>query len=425
MNKLHADWPEWEDDPVHATNDTSGAPTSLRATPFEWIDPNKIPRRDWLYGRHLIRKYVSTTISPGGLGKSSLMIVEALAMTSGRPLLGERVHGKPMRVWYWNGEDDNEETQRRTVAAAIHHGLTPDDFASRLWTDTGREQDISIASIVSGQIVLNDTLLAELEAEILARQIDAFIVDPFVASHGVSENDNMGVNAVVRALARVAGRCNCAIELVHHVRKPGGGNTAPTDVNDARGASSLIGGVRSARVLNVMSKDESELLGVEPSDRFSYFRVDNGKSNLAKRTDQATWRQIVSVDLGNGGLALDSSDHVGVVTEFKLPNGFENLPSNAADIAQDVALRNPQARYDKRSGDWFGHMVGPAVNISSMEKSGAATLSKLIDMWISNGTLIKSMAQDGGRKMREFIAAPSEIQSHPTTSVYDDDDCPF
>ena len=60
----------------------------ITATPFEWRDPSTIPPRQWLFGRHLIRKFMSCTIAPGGLGKSSLVLVEAVSMASGRNLTG-------------------------------------------------------------------------------------------------------------------------------------------------------------------------------------------------------------------------------------------------------------------------------------------------------------------------------------------------
>ena len=65
-------------------------------TPFQWVEPALIPPRPWLYGRHLLRKQVSVTFAPGGVGKSSNSIVEALAMASGKPIAGEWVQG-PLR----------------------------------------------------------------------------------------------------------------------------------------------------------------------------------------------------------------------------------------------------------------------------------------------------------------------------------------
>jgi hypothetical protein len=60
----------------------------IKATPFVWIDPAAIPRRQWLYGRHYVRKYISETIAPGAYGKSTLVMTEALAIATGQALLG-------------------------------------------------------------------------------------------------------------------------------------------------------------------------------------------------------------------------------------------------------------------------------------------------------------------------------------------------
>lgn len=402
-------------------------PTTPRvtATPFQWADPQDIPRRPRLYGDHLFRKFTSLLVSPGGLGKSSLALVEALAMTSGRAILkdDQPKTPDPLTVWYWNGEDPQEETQRRVVAAAKHHGLKPSDFASRLYTDTGRETQITLGQMQRGEITLDESLFEALENEIIARGIDVFTLDPFVSSHRMGENDNNAIDAIVKRLNRLADRCNCAVELVHHVRKPAGGSSVATDVNDARGASALLGAVRSARVLNVMSEDIADLAKIDTNDRFSYFSVSSGKSNMSKRTGDSKWRFLHDFDLCNG--SVDESDHVGVVEYFRPPDGLSDVPDNAAAIAQDVATRHPEARYDRRSGDWFGHFVGPAIGMSSIEKNPAAVLSKLIDKWLASGVLIKRMAQDQNRKMREFIASPDDIQpaQHFTAEV--DDDCPF
>src|SRR5262245_43866018 len=59
----------------------------IEFTPFVLRPPHLVPRREWLYGRHYIRKYCSATIATGGLGKSSLVLVEAVAAASGRRLL--------------------------------------------------------------------------------------------------------------------------------------------------------------------------------------------------------------------------------------------------------------------------------------------------------------------------------------------------
>ena len=65
-------------------------------------------------------------------------------MASGRALLGIKPVQK-VRVWYWNGEDPEEETDRRLAAACPHFGIRPEEINGYLFTDSGREMPIKIA----------------------------------------------------------------------------------------------------------------------------------------------------------------------------------------------------------------------------------------------------------------------------------------
>ena len=118
---------------------------AITATPFIWRDPANLPPRRWIYGKHYIRQYVTCTMAPGGVGKTSLAIVEALAMASGKPLTWH-APSERARVWYWNGEDPREELDRRIMAAMLHYRLTPEDIDGYLFTDIGREMPIIIAT---------------------------------------------------------------------------------------------------------------------------------------------------------------------------------------------------------------------------------------------------------------------------------------
>jgi hypothetical protein len=96
-------------------------PSLIRATPFVWCEPRNLPPRRFVYGRHLIERFLSSIVAPGGVGKSSLELVEILAMVTGRPLLGVKP-ARRLRVWYWNGEDPKEEIERRIAAICLHYG---------------------------------------------------------------------------------------------------------------------------------------------------------------------------------------------------------------------------------------------------------------------------------------------------------------
>jgi hypothetical protein len=117
---------------------------AIAATSFTWMDPAAIPPRRFIYGRHYIRQFASLTVSPGGVGKSSLVIAESLAMVTGKPLLGiapeERV-----KVWLLNGEDPDDENARRVMASVVHYGIKREEFEGRLFVDSGRRMPVVIA----------------------------------------------------------------------------------------------------------------------------------------------------------------------------------------------------------------------------------------------------------------------------------------
>ena len=124
------------------------------------------------------------------------------------------------------------------------------------------------------------------------------IIDPFVASHQVPENDNNAIAAVAAKWGRSPTRARCAVMLVHHVRKTQPG--AELSLEDMRGASALLAAVRSGRVINRMPAEFAKRLGiVNPG---SYLRIigasEKGNMVIARSSDD--WFELVSVDLQNG-----------------------------------------------------------------------------------------------------------------------------
>jgi AAA domain-containing protein len=196
-------------------------PPPIHATPFAWRHPKLIPPRCWLYGRHYVRKNITCTIAVGGVGKTSMAIVEALAMVSMKPLLGVQPSERA-RVWIWNGEDPRDELDRRIAAAMQEHGVTPDDVEGYLFSDVGREMQLIIATQArTGAVAAQPVVDAVIET-IIHNRIDVVIIDPFIKSHHVNENDNAAIDAVVTQWSTIADAANCAVELLHHPRKTGG-----------------------------------------------------------------------------------------------------------------------------------------------------------------------------------------------------------
>ncbi|MDO3431172.1 bifunctional DNA primase/polymerase [Rhizobium sp. CBN3] len=381
---------EPQDEPDEPENDNAQPASPITATAFKWIDPASLPRREFAYGNHFIRKYVSVTVSPGGLGKTSASIAESLAMASGRALLGTKPPQR-LRVWVFNAEDPRDEMERRIMAACIHYNLKPEDIEGHLFLDTGREQELVIAiEDKKAGVKIQEPIVEAVVEQIERHGIDVLIVDPFVSTHGVNENDNGAIDKVAKLWAQVADYTNCAIDIVHHLRKVA---DREATVEDARGAVSLIGAARSVRVLNRMSEEQASQAGVPPEDRFGYFFTTYGKSNLTPLSHKAEWRHLVGVPLGNGRGLTKPQDFAPVVTEWKWPSREEIAESIPADIRRAIVIKfgNQSYRESSQSEDWAGYalaaLMSEPVDVTKAMTAEKKKVKAMLDALISDGTL--------------------------------------
>jgi hypothetical protein len=134
----------------------NGAKIAFKPTLYKWRDPKLIPQRAFIGGRHLIRKFLSATVARGGLGKSTLVLADAVAMASGRKLHSINPNGL-FRVWYWNGEDPHEEIERRVVATMTHYCVSPEAIGDRLYFNSGRDEGMEM---IIGSQNKNGTIIA-------------------------------------------------------------------------------------------------------------------------------------------------------------------------------------------------------------------------------------------------------------------------
>lgn len=364
---------------------------SVKATPFAWRSTADIPKREWLYGRHLLRKFVSLDVAAGGVGKSSLKIGEALAMASGRDLYGKGLPEGALTVWMWNLEDPHDEIERRLHATAQRFNVTAEEIGDRLYVDSGRDQPLVMATEgPDGAMIVRPVVDALIE-EMIARKVDVLQVDPFISSHAVSENDNNAIDIVAREWNVVAERTGASINLVHHVRKQNG-EAATAD--SARGASALIGKARSVLVYNRMTEDEAKTLCIEPEERRFFFRVENDKANLAP-PESADWYRMNNVDLANG-------DSVGVACAWTPPDLFEGMSSQHLYRVQK-AVSEGDWRENIQSGEWVGFPIAAALMLDIENEKDKAKIKRMLKVWLKEGALEVVEKDDKKRMSRKFV----------------------
>jgi len=393
-------------------NEQTPAPN---AVPW-WRDSQTIPNRKFLYGRHYIQGEIGATIGGGGRGKTTLGTCEAISMGVGRNLMtGELLPGGPLRVWVLNAEEDQDELDRRFVAACQHYGVRQTDLGGRLFVESIRAHPWRIATLVKNVPTINPDVVGGMMEFISKNRINVFTIDPLISFHAVAESSNADMDLVIKeGLGAIASATNSAGEIFHHPGKPKPGQE--TTVDDGRGASAIIWAVRSARVLNFMSPEEAKKFGIAEEVRRRYVRIANGKANMGP-LGSADWMKIDVEYLHNG-------DEVACATLWKPPDPFQGITSKDVEVARNVAQGGTH-RADSQSPLWFGFALAKhlKINVQHGGDNAPAELARLktiIKTWLKNDILAIEEREDGSRKKRKYII-PGSIQPLVANGYADDE----
>ncbi len=382
---------------MFAPQNTEGeeADSSLVAGRITLDDLSSIPPRQWLYGYKISRKYTTFIASPGGTGKTAFCTALALACASGEALLRD-MPVKPLKVWILNLEDDMQEIKRRLCAALKHHELDPSVLES-LRVNSGRDRGFSIVKENrDGDFVVEPDFDAVV-SEMNRNEIDLLIVDPFLRSHRVKENDNEAQDEVMRLYAQIAEKTNAGVVLVHHVKKGG----VAGDMDSLRGGSAQGAGARSVLTMSQMSAEEAKKLGIDEKQRRLYVRVDDAKNNMAPPAQRAEWIKLASQRLQNGDEDYPEGDSVQVATAFELPEAWDGLSDDAEAEALKLIDKGTDdgERFSIRTQDkvrWAGDLL-----VSSFNRTKAQA-SEILKGWMSANIIevreYKSVKQNKTRK---------------------------
>lgn len=298
-----------------------------------------VPPRQWLYGTKLIRQFCTLLVSPGGVGKTAFTVGLAIACQTGKQILADKPH-KPMNVWGFYLEEPKEEIQRRMKAAKmVYKREMTDPEPGKLLVSSGRDQQLIVAQSIGKDEFIMTPNVERLENQIRRQGTDVLIIDPFVKTHTIEENNNVLIEKVVTLFNEIAGRTGCAIFLVHHTRK----GAQAGDADSSRGASSIVGNMRAAFTLAAMTTEDAKELGVSPDEKRFLIRLDDAKANMAPKSDKAEWIKLLSQNLGNATEEYPSGDNVQVVSSWLPPDLWEGVSVHTANLILDtIAGGQPQ-----------------------------------------------------------------------------------
>jgi RecA-family ATPase len=190
------------------------------------------------------------------------------------------------KVSVYSNEDDGDELKRRLAAVLQHWDIPFAEVRGQLAQQRRRTAKADRA----GNVIRLPDVDACIE-HIRAHQIGAFMVDPFVETHEVSENRNEQIKSVGVMFRDIARKGACAVMLVHHTAKPSQGSSEghAGNLNTARGASALVGVARIVQTLFSMSPKDAERYGVPAEERHHYVGLDDAQANVTLIGAEARW----------------------------------------------------------------------------------------------------------------------------------------
>ncbi len=291
-------------------------------------DAGPIPPRGWLYGNVWCRGFPSSLLGDGGTGKSALRIVQGLSAATNRSLTGEHVFQRS-RVLIISFEDGNDELRRRVRAAMLYHGVSHDEVDGWLFLYYADRKTGKLLTTNPKGGVIEGSLVDKLRATIRRDHIDVIILDPFVKTHSVEENDNSRMDEVIQILTDLAVEENIAVDFPHHTSK--GRAAAPGDADRGRGASAVKDGARLVYTLTTMTTEEAKTFGIEEGVRRLYFRIDSGKVNITPPARDAKWFHLVGVSIGNATELYPNGDNVQTVEPWTPPETFAGLSDDVTN----------------------------------------------------------------------------------------------
>jgi hypothetical protein len=245
----------------------------IRASDLSSIQP-----REFYLGKQYQRSAVSGTMAPGGRGKSSLVLVEAVAMAVKRKLLND-APPRQLKVWYHNGEEHWEELLRRLAAVCQYYGVQHSELENWFCMTSAQKFPLRVAEVGSGDRFSPErNLLAHMYQEIQANGYDVICLDPLITLHGVPEGNPM-MRGVMDIFRDIAADNDCSVEIVGHTRKPPMGADFQLTAYDTRGSGAIVDALRSVRMLDLMTVEEAEKAEIKEYERERHVKVTPAKRN--------------------------------------------------------------------------------------------------------------------------------------------------
>lgn len=235
---------------------------------------NKPPPLDYVLPS-MVCGTVGALVSPGGVGKSMLVLQIAAQIAGGPDLLGlgELSTGP---VIYLPAEDP---------PAAIHHRL----HALGAYLSDEQHQAVAAGLLIEPLIGSQPNIMEPDWFDWLRRAAEGrrlMVLDTLRRFHIEEENSSGPMAMVIGRMEAIAAETGCSIVFLHHASKGAGDQQQAS-----RGSSVLVDNIRWQSYLSSMTQGESEEWGVEDSQRGCFIRYGVSKANYGTPFQERWFRR--------------------------------------------------------------------------------------------------------------------------------------
>jgi hypothetical protein len=395
---------------ARAATTTNAAPTLPRSVSI--ADLPLVPRkRQWLHGNDLMRGAVSMIVAPGARAKTTWLIACALACASGRPILGAKVFGGPLRILYLSAEDGSNEIALRVRGAMQHHALRDIDVPG--FHVIGAERwEHPLLDTATGSPKIHEKGRHALVAELEAINPDVLFIDPLInVMGGVDANNNSAAAVLMGQLVSLATMRNMAIIVAHHASK----GRDPKSPESAMGAASFVNLSRIVLSIEPLAGEHADRLGLPTWESSSVFRIVGTKQNYRPPDREDRWFRLRSSAIPNEDPpTYPNGDQVAVVEEFHPgASGAEFARGLIRDALKAIATAVPPLSPSPQATTRFAvpviaQAIAPHRGGRADDMEGKNVLNHLIRSNLVRVEYIKLSRAEGRSDARKGLTLTSE-----------------
>jgi hypothetical protein len=264
------------------------------------FNPANIPHRQWLLGHRRALGEVTVDVGPPGVNKSTLILIDAVAIVTGRILLTDKPYSIG-DVLLFAGEDSRRDVEAKLAGILEHYQIPAAELGGRLHVVYLAEVNplgYSFAKMLESAAIINRELLDWIKS--FPNLVAAFI-DPIAAWHLILENDTAAMKVLCTELRRAAVAGNIHIGFDHHITKatmsdPEGhvGNLAA-----ARGAY-IVSDARWVFTLAKLRQSTANEFGIPVHEQSQWRRLDALKASYGPDDAETRLLRVRSVTIANG-----------------------------------------------------------------------------------------------------------------------------